>query len=70
MGFAASRSRRARSNDEYAALATALRRVLLTFSGGDVPRSKACEAFSQHGYLGVEEQTVAGMAAFIQDGVK
>lgn len=52
------------------ALTAAPRKALLTFSGGDAPRSKACDAFAPHGYLGVEEQAVAGMAAFILDGAK
>lgn len=52
------------------ALTAAPRKTLLTFAGGDAARSKACEAFAPHGYLGVEEQAVAGMAAFILEGAK
>jgi hypothetical protein len=34
-------------------------------SGGDEPRSQPCEAFSYHGYLGVEDKAVTAIAAFI-----
>lgn len=50
------------------ALSAAPRKALLTFGGGEPARSKACEAYSPHGYLGVEAQVVAGMAAFILEG--
>ena len=33
--------------------------------GGDTPKSGPCEAFSYHGYLGVEDKAVAAIAAFI-----
>jgi hypothetical protein len=35
------------------------------FSGGDPPQSKPCEAFSPHGYLGIEPQVVAAAADWI-----
>jgi hypothetical protein len=34
---------------------------LITVRGGEAPRSDACEAFSYHGYLGKEKETVAAM---------
>lgn len=33
--------------------------------GGNSPKSGPCEAFSYHGYLGVEDKAVAAIAAFI-----
>lgn len=35
------------------------------FSGGDPPRSKPCKALSAHGFLGIEQDVVAAIAAFI-----
>jgi hypothetical protein len=35
-------------------------------SGGDPPRSDPCEAYSQHGFLGVEQQAVDRIAEFIK----
>ena len=35
-------------------------------SGGDPPRSDPCEAYSQHGFLGVELQAVDRIAEFIK----
>lgn len=41
-------------------------RVAVTLiEGGDTPRSVACEAFSYHGYLGVEDKAVAAIVAFM-----
>jgi pimeloyl-ACP methyl ester carboxylesterase len=34
---------------------------LITVHGGDTPRSDPCEAFSAHGYLGRERETVGAM---------
>jgi hypothetical protein len=34
-------------------------------SGGDPPRSDPCQAYSQHGFLGVEQQAVDRIAEFI-----
>ena len=36
-----------------------------TFDGGDTPRSSACEAFAQHGFLGVEARVVDAAADWI-----
>ena len=36
------------------------------FSGGDEPRSKPCQARSAHGFLGIEQDVVAAIAAFIK----
>jgi hypothetical protein len=36
------------------------------FSGGDEPRSKPCNAKSAHGFLGIEQDVVAAIAAFIK----
>ena len=38
---------------------------LISVSGGDAPRSEPCEAFSAHGYLGVEAPTVAAMSRWM-----
>lgn len=35
------------------------------FSGGDNPRSDACDALSRHGFLGIENDVVASMLKFI-----
>jgi hypothetical protein len=37
----------------------------LSFEGGPPAQSDACEAKSAHGYLGIEAEVVAGIAAFI-----
>ncbi|MBI5520553.1 MAG: alpha/beta hydrolase [Desulfovibrio sp.] len=47
------------------ALSASPRKALLTFEGGAPAQSEACEARSPHGYLGIEEQVVAGIAGFI-----
>ena len=45
---------------------TASPRVALKqIDGGDTPKSAPCEAFSYHGYLGVEQQAVDAIADFI-----
>jgi len=38
------------------------------FSGGDTPRSDPCKALSAHGFLGIEQQVVERIAAFIKAG--
>jgi pimeloyl-ACP methyl ester carboxylesterase len=48
------------------ALARAPARELLTYDGGDPPISDPCEAESAHGYLGLEPQVVAAIAAWIR----
>jgi pimeloyl-ACP methyl ester carboxylesterase len=45
--------------------AQAPRRELLAFDGGEPPRSGPCEAHSAHGYLGLDAQVVAAIAAWI-----
>jgi pimeloyl-ACP methyl ester carboxylesterase len=47
------------------ALTQAPRRELITMEGGQAPRSKPCEAFSAHGYLGIEDKAVAAVANWI-----
>jgi Lysophospholipase len=47
------------------ALTNAPRKALLSFEGGLPAQSEACEAKSAHGYLGIEAEVVAGIAAFI-----
>ncbi len=39
---------------------------LLTFEGGDTPRSDPCEAMSYHGYLGLESAVVEAIAKWIK----
>jgi hypothetical protein len=45
----------------HSAKSLADRFPLITVNGGDPPRSDACEAFSYHGYLGKERETVEAM---------
>jgi pimeloyl-ACP methyl ester carboxylesterase len=42
------------------------RREFMAFDGGDPPRSEPCEAFAQHGYLGIENRVVDAIAAWIK----
>ena len=35
------------------------------FTGGDVPRSQACEARAQHGFIGIEDQVIGAAADWI-----
>jgi pimeloyl-ACP methyl ester carboxylesterase len=39
---------------------------VVLLDGGSPPQSEPCEAKSQHGFLGIESQAVAAMAAFIK----
>jgi hypothetical protein len=48
-----------------AALSGARPKKMLTFNGGAPPRSEPCEAFSQHGFLGIEGQVMNAIADFI-----
>lgn len=48
-----------------AALAGAQPKKLITFNGGSSPRSEPCEAFSQHGFIGLEGQVMNAIADFI-----
>jgi hypothetical protein len=47
------------------ALTGAPRREVVLVEGGSPPRSDACEAFSEHGYLGIETEVVDRIAAWI-----
>jgi len=40
----------------------------MLLDGGSPPKSKPCQAMSQHGFLGIERQAVAAIAAFIKAG--
>jgi hypothetical protein len=42
------------------------RKELLTFEGGLPPKSDPCEAFSAHGYLGLEAEVVSAITAWIR----
>lgn len=48
-----------------AALSGSRPKKMLTFNGGAPPRSDPCEAFSQHGFLGIEAQVMNAIADFI-----
>ena len=48
------------------ALSAAKKVDVVLLDGGDPPRSKPCEAQSQHGFLGIEDQAVSRIAAFIK----
>jgi hypothetical protein len=39
---------------------------VVLLDGGSPPQSEPCEAKSQHGFLGIEQQAVSAMAAFIK----
>jgi pimeloyl-ACP methyl ester carboxylesterase len=41
-------------------------RTLISVHGGDAPRSDPCEAFSAHGYLGVEAPVVAAIVHWMR----
>jgi hypothetical protein len=41
------------------------RKELLTFEGGSVRNLDPCEAFTHHGYLGIEQEVVTKIAAWI-----
>jgi pimeloyl-ACP methyl ester carboxylesterase len=46
-------------------LSSTPRRELLSFDGGDPPRSGPCDAFAAHGYLGLDAEVVAAIAKWI-----
>jgi hypothetical protein len=48
-----------------AALAGSRPKKLLIFNGGSPPRGDPCEAFSQHGFVGIEGQVMNAIADFI-----
>jgi hypothetical protein len=49
----------------FGALSAARPKKLLTFNGGSPPRGDPCEAFSQHGFVGIEAQVMNAIADFI-----
>lgn len=51
-------------------LKNAPRRELLTFDGGDPPRSDPCEPLAAHGYLGLDAEVVAAIAKWIAGAIK
>jgi pimeloyl-ACP methyl ester carboxylesterase len=44
----------------------AARKELIAVSGGSTPLSDPCEALSRHGYIGIEDEVVAKIAAWIK----
>ena len=42
------------------------KRQFMAFDGGDTPTSGPCEAFAQHGYLGIENKVVDAIVAWIK----
>ena len=51
------------------AYAQRTRKPLLTVHGGGPWRGAACEAFTAHGFVGVERETVDAMRAWVKSGV-
>jgi hypothetical protein len=45
------------------------RKPLLTVRGGGPGRGAACEAFTAHGFVGVERETVIAMRSWVKTGV-
>ena len=43
---------------------------IVLLDGGSPPQSEPCEAKSQHGYLGIEDQAVGSVAKFIKANLK
>ena len=41
---------------------------LITMRGGEGARGNACQAFTAHGFVGVEEETIAAMRRWIRSG--
>jgi hypothetical protein len=50
----------------YKALAQANPKEILTFEGGNPPKSDACEAQAQHGYFGIEREVVDAIIEWIR----
>ena len=46
----------------YRAISKSPRKGFIAVSGGDTPRGRACGPWSAHGFLGVERETVAAIA--------
>src|SRR5947207_3032723 len=44
------------------------RKELIAVSGGSPPQSDPCQAFSRHGYLGIEDEVVGDIARWIRGG--
>ena len=44
------------------------RKELIAVSGGSPPQSDPCQAFSRHGYLGIEDEVVGDIARWIKGG--
>lgn len=42
------------------------KKELIAVSGGDPPTSDACDAFSRHGYLGLEDKVIGAIIAWIK----
>ena len=42
------------------------RKELITVSGGSPPQSEPCEALSRHGYIGIEDEVVGKIVAWIK----
>ena len=42
------------------------RKELITVSGGSPPQSEPCEALSRHGYIGIEDEVVGNIVAWIK----
>jgi len=45
------------------------RSPLVTVRGGEPGRGNACEAFTAHGFIGMESETVAAMRSWVKTGV-
>jgi pimeloyl-ACP methyl ester carboxylesterase len=53
-----------------ARLTKAAKVEVILLDGGSPPQSEPCEAKSQHGYLGIEDQAVSAVAKFISANLK
>ena len=51
-------------------LSQAAKVEVVLLDGGNPPQSEPCEAKSQHGFLGIEDQTVGTIAKFIKANLK
>ena len=52
------------------ALSSSPKVSVVLIEGGLPPRSDACEAFSEHGFLGVEDKALAAIASFVRANAK
>lgn len=55
--------------DDARRAAEASRAPLVTVRGGGPPRGNACQAFTAHGFVGIEPATVRAMHAWVKTGV-